>query len=182
MVCLSVHAYRSFSPLLAAAVALSACAAAPVAPEPPPAAEEPAPAPALRAATAPLEEPAPAPAPAPRPVPRPEPAASTERVSPPRVWVIWAKEPPPGQRAAAIGLARWKADGSFDFALADNMAGFLHGEMRKAVHNNPSDPGAALDDLLMVQMRRNTGGMVWAEINPRAQATIESMRPYTPPP
>jgi hypothetical protein len=175
---LSVPRFRRMALAICAALAVSACAAAPVAPEPVPPAEEPAPAPALRAATAPLDEPAPAP----RPEPRPEPAATTAAISPPRVWVIWAKEPPPGQRAAAIGLARWKADGSFDFALADNMAGFLHGEMRKAAQNNPSDPGAALDDLLLVQMRRNTGGMVWAEINPRAQATIESMRPYTPPP
>ena len=78
----------------------------------------------------------------------------------------------------AIGLARWREGDAFDFTISANMAGFLNKEMRKAVHASPDDPGAALDELMLVQMKRNTADMMWAEIDPERQVLLEGMKAY----
>ncbi|MSP93517.1 MAG: hypothetical protein EXR79_17285 [Myxococcales bacterium] len=48
----------------------------------------------------------------------------------------------------------------------------------RAVHASPGDPSAALDERMLVQMKRTTVDMMWAQIDPERQELPEGGKPY----
>ncbi len=123
------------------ALLLAACASAPAAPEP--AAPEP-------AAAAP--EPA---------APEPAAAAADAANTPPRAWLFRGKRA--DGAVVEMGHVIWRGGREVEVNLMGTLKYIVAQQLQTAVAARPEAPGAAIDQVLLVDMAEFGGGQMWFE-------------------